>query len=103
MNGKRILVVRLGAMGDIIHTLPAVASVKQSFPQAHISWVVEERWASLLEGNPFVDELTKMFGLPRDVVLGRPETLYPEYRKTIKDTFVAQPPCTRNCGAPPPR
>ena len=57
MNGKRILVVRLGAMGDIIHTLPAVASVKQSFPQAHISWVVEERWASLLEGNPFVDEL----------------------------------------------
>ncbi len=36
------------------------------------------------EKNPFVDELTKMFGLPRDVVLGRPETLYPEYRKTIK-------------------
>jgi hypothetical protein len=55
------------------------------------------------EKNPFVDELTKMFGLPRDVVLGRRETLYPEYRKTIKDKFVTQPACTRNCGAPPPR
>ena len=43
----------------------------------------------LPEKNPFVDELTKMFGLPSDVVLGRRETLYPEYRKTIKDQFVA--------------
>jgi hypothetical protein len=54
----------------------------------------------LPEKNPFVDELTKMFGLPRDVVLGRPETLYPEYRKTIRDKYVAPAPCTRNCGAP---
>jgi heptosyltransferase-1 len=57
MNGKRILVVRLGAMGDIIHTLPAIASVKQSFPHAHIAWAVDERWVPLLQGNPFVDEL----------------------------------------------
>ena len=57
MKPKRILVVRLGAMGDIIHTLPAIASVKQSFPHAHIAWAVEERWVPLLEGNPFIDEL----------------------------------------------
>ena len=44
-------------MGDIIHTLPAVASVKQSFPQSHIAWAVEERWLPLLEGNPFIDEV----------------------------------------------
>lgn len=44
-------------MGDIIHTLPAVASVKQSFPQSHLAWAVEERWIPLLEGNPFVDEV----------------------------------------------
>ena len=56
MMTSRILVVRLGAMGDIIHTLPAVASVKQSFPQAHIAWAVEEKWMPLLEGNPFIDE-----------------------------------------------
>ena len=56
MKEPRILVVRLGAMGDIIHTLPAVASVKQSFPHSHIAWAVEERWMPLLEGNPFIDE-----------------------------------------------
>jgi hypothetical protein len=55
------------------------------------------------EKNPFVDELTKLQGLPKDVVLGKPETLYPEYRKTIKDTWVVQPPCTKNCGPVPNR
>src|SRR5271169_2881507 len=53
--GSRILVVRLGAMGDIIHALPAVASLKHSFPGSRLTWLVEPRWAPLLEGNPFVD------------------------------------------------
>jgi heptosyltransferase-1 len=44
-------------MGDIIHTLPAVASVKQSFPQSHLAWAVDERWTPLLDGNPFIDEI----------------------------------------------
>src|SRR5579864_846337 len=56
-SGSRILVVRLGAMGDIIHTLPAVASLKHSFPGSHLTWVVEPKWAPLLEGNPFVDRI----------------------------------------------
>src|SRR5689334_4920726 len=56
-SGKRILVVRLGAMGDIIHALPAVASLKQSFPGSHLTWIVEPQWASLLDGNPFVDRV----------------------------------------------
>jgi heptosyltransferase-1 len=53
----RILVVRLGAMGDIIHALPAVASLKTGLPGARLTWVVEPRWATLLEGNPFVDRV----------------------------------------------
>jgi heptosyltransferase-1 len=57
MKPPRILVVRLGAMGDVIHTLPAVASLKQSYPGSHVAWAVEPRWAPLLEHNPFVDEL----------------------------------------------
>jgi len=56
-SGSRILVVRLGAMGDIIHTLPAVASLKHSFPGSRLTWLVEARWAPLLEGNPFVDRI----------------------------------------------
>ena len=51
----RILVVRLGAMGDIIHTLPAVASLKHSLPGSHITWAIAPQWAPLLEGNVFVD------------------------------------------------
>jgi heptosyltransferase-1 len=56
-SGPRILAVRLGAMGDIIHALPAVATLKHSFPRCHLCWVVEPRWAPLLDGNPFVDEV----------------------------------------------
>jgi len=40
--------VRLGSMGDIIHTLPAATALRQAFPESSIGWVVEERWAELL-------------------------------------------------------
>jgi heptosyltransferase-1 len=53
----RILIVRLGAMGDIIHALPGAASLKHSFPGARITWVVEPQWVPLLEGNGFVDRI----------------------------------------------
>jgi heptosyltransferase-1 len=52
-----ILVVRLGSMGDVIHALPAVATLKHSFPGSHLSWVIDPKWACLLEGNPFVDRV----------------------------------------------
>jgi heptosyltransferase I len=44
----RLLIVRLGSMGDIIHTLPAATALRQAFPKARIGWIVEERWAELL-------------------------------------------------------
>jgi len=44
----RLLIVRLGSMGDIIHTLPAVVALRKTYPQAVIGWIVEERWAELL-------------------------------------------------------
>jgi heptosyltransferase-1 len=56
----RILVVRLGAMGDILHTLPAVATLKRGHPGAHLTWVVESRWRPLLEENPFVDRIVEL-------------------------------------------
>lgn len=43
-----LLIVRLSAMGDIIHTLPAAAALRQAFPNVTLGWVVEERWAELL-------------------------------------------------------
>jgi heptosyltransferase-1 len=43
-----ILIVRLGAMGDIVHSLPVAAALRQAYPEAHIGWAIEERWAELL-------------------------------------------------------
>jgi heptosyltransferase-1 len=51
----KILAVRLGSMGDVIHTLPAVALLKRGFPRAEVTWAIESRWAPLLDENPFVD------------------------------------------------
>lgn len=45
---ERILIVRLGAMGDIIHALPAAADLRDARPQAEIDWVVENRWKELI-------------------------------------------------------
>lgn len=44
----KILIVRLGAMGDIIHTLPAIATLRRAYPDAELAWAVEERWVELL-------------------------------------------------------
>jgi heptosyltransferase-1 len=54
---RSIVIVRLGAMGDIIHALPGAASLKHSFPEARVTWVVEPGWVPLLEENGFVDRI----------------------------------------------
>ncbi len=55
----RFLVIRLSSIGDIVHTLPAVAALGATFPEAEISWAVEARYAGLIEGNPFVRSTLK--------------------------------------------
>ncbi len=66
---SRVLIVRLGAMGDVVHALPAVAMLRSALPEAHIGGVVEQRWRELLcapgtalagsrgPGRPLLDEL----------------------------------------------
>ncbi|HKP68198.1 MAG TPA: lipopolysaccharide heptosyltransferase I [Pyrinomonadaceae bacterium] len=56
----QILFVKLGAIGDIIHTLPALAVVRSEFPTAEISWVAEERSAEILRGNQHIDNLIEV-------------------------------------------
>ena len=51
------LVIRLSSIGDIVHALPAVAALGQSFPQAEIHWLIEKRYAPLLAGNPYVHRM----------------------------------------------
>lgn len=45
---ERLLIVRLGAMGDVIHGLPAMTALRAVFPEAMLGWLIEERWAELL-------------------------------------------------------
>ncbi len=53
----RILIVRLSALGDVVHVLPALAALRAAHPRAFIGWAVEDRAASLLEGHPHLDRL----------------------------------------------
>ncbi len=48
MHSERLLIVRLSAMGDVIHTLPAAQALRAAFPEAMIGWIIEERWSELL-------------------------------------------------------
>lgn len=54
---ESILVVRLSAMGDVLHALPSLAALRQLYPGAKISWLVEPLGAQLLEGLPGLDEV----------------------------------------------
>jgi lipopolysaccharide heptosyltransferase I len=52
-----ILAIRLSALGDIIHALPAIASLKRSFADYRLRLLIARRWLPIVEGNPFIDEL----------------------------------------------
>jgi heptosyltransferase-2 len=53
----RILVIRLGALGDVVRTLPAFRSLRAGYPRARISWLVERKAAGVLAGQPGIDEV----------------------------------------------
>lgn len=54
----RILLVKLGAIGDVVHTLPALAALRRALPSAYIAWAVERGGpAQLLAGNPCLDDV----------------------------------------------
>jgi lipopolysaccharide heptosyltransferase I len=56
----RILFVKLGSIGDIVHTLPALAAVHRAVPGAEISWVVERGAAEILRDNHFLKTLIEV-------------------------------------------
>lgn len=57
MNPRSILVVKPSSLGDVVHTLPAVARVREAHPQATITWLINPEWAPLLRGNPDIDHV----------------------------------------------
>lgn len=57
MPADRILIVRLGSMGDIVHALPVAAALRDAAPSARLDWIVEPHWCPLLEGSPVLSNL----------------------------------------------
>lgn len=56
----QLLIIKLGSIGDIVHTLPSLAAIRREVPNAHISWVVESRSAEILRGNRLIDSLIEV-------------------------------------------
>lgn len=57
---SRILIVKLGSIGDLVHTLPAVSALRHRYPEAEIDWIVESRVQSILEACPIIDRLIEI-------------------------------------------
>lgn len=54
---KRVLIVKLSSIGDVIHALPVSAALKDAYPHIEISWIVEEMAAPMVVGNPCLHEV----------------------------------------------
>jgi lipopolysaccharide heptosyltransferase I len=66
-DADRLLIVRLSALGDVVHTLPLLDALRRARPHSHIVWVVEEGAASLLRDHPQIDRLLVF---PRREIVG---------------------------------
>lgn len=69
MPYKNILIIKLSAIGDVIHALPVAPALKQRFPEANITWVVEKPAYDLLTNNPYIDDII-IFDKPKFKSLG---------------------------------
>ncbi len=57
MQVRRVLIIKMSALGDILHALPVSAALKEAYPHLEITWAVEEPFVALLEGNPYLHNL----------------------------------------------
>jgi heptosyltransferase I len=81
LKPKSILIINAGSLGDIIHTLPAIALLREAHPHAEITWVINSELAPLLRGNPDVNHV---HFLPRGKLraLGASTSLLPWLKKS---------------------
>lgn len=107
----RVLIVKISALGDVVHALPVLAYIKSANPEAKIDWLVEEAFAPLLEGHEQLCRVLRL-GLKRwrregliPVIKGVWRTLRALRRERYDLVLDLQGNCksglfTRFCGAP---
>jgi ADP-heptose:LPS heptosyltransferase len=59
---KRILIMRVGAFGDILMGTPLLAALRQAYPDAHLTWIVEHSEVQAIDANPYIDEYLRWDG-----------------------------------------
>ncbi len=57
LSPRRIALLKPSALGDIVHSLPVLAALRRRFPAAHLTWIVNSGYRSLLEGHPDLDAI----------------------------------------------
>ena len=57
MPPRSLLLIKPGSMGDVIHSLPVASAIHESWPGTRLTWLIDPRWAPLLEGNPAVSAI----------------------------------------------
>lgn len=67
---KRILVVKLSAIGDVLMATPVARALREAFPESYIAWAVERKSADVVLGNPYLDEVIVWDRVKHDSPLG---------------------------------
>jgi ADP-heptose:LPS heptosyltransferase len=75
LNNAKILIIRLSSLGDLILTLPTLKAIKDRYPKAHITWLVQESLEDVLAGNPYLDEIITLDLLSMTDKYATPATL----------------------------
>ena len=80
-----ILIVKLSAIGDVIHTLPSLAALRRFYPDAHITWVVEEAAADLVINHPYLDDvlISRRKSWIKDIKAGKFQSTWREMRSFL--------------------
>ncbi|MEY2439542.1 MAG: heptosyltransferase [Verrucomicrobiota bacterium] len=78
-----ILIIKPSSLGDVVHTLPAVAAIRDAYPAATITWIINPEWAPLLRGNQDVNHV-HIFPRGDFRGLGASRSLLPWLKETKK-------------------
>ena len=96
-NQKKILIVKMSAIGDVIHTLPALNAIRRQFPDAWITWLVEEAAADIVSGHGALDRvivskrkewIKELFSLKCSHALKSIRNFIKEFRNTQYDMII---------------
>ena len=86
-----ILIVKLSALGDVTHTLPALTTLRRHWPEARITWLVEPAAVEIIRGHPALDRVIvwhrrEWVGLMRSLRLPSATRLLRRFLRELRDT-----------------